>query len=65
MNAVAFNDFDTPSFRQLEIRAREHAVRIVQCPKGFSWCGKHDGAGYFETKPDALRDAFECGELGE
>jgi hypothetical protein len=60
-----FLNADIPSFRQLEVLAREHAVRVVQCPKGFSWCAKHDGRGYFPTKPEALRDAFECGELGE
>jgi hypothetical protein len=64
MNAVALQ-FDIPSFHALEERAREFAVRVVQCPKGFSWCGQRTGSGYFPTKPAALRDAFECGELGE
>ena len=56
---------DVPSLFELEARAREYVVRVTQCPKGFSWASKNDGAGYFPTRPQALRDAFECGELGE
>jgi hypothetical protein len=56
---------ETPSLYELEARAREYVVRITHCPKGFQWTSPKDGAGYFETRPAALRDAFECGELGE
>lgn len=56
---------ETPSLSELESRAREYVVRITYCPKGFQWTSPKDGAGYFETRPQALRDAFECGELGE
>jgi len=56
---------ETPTLFELEARAREYVVRVTQCPKGFQWASKNDGAGYFPTRPQALRDAFECGELGE
>jgi len=49
----------------LEARAREYVVRITRCPKGYQWASAKDGAGYFDSRQDALRDAFECGELGE
>ena len=56
---------EMPSLFELEARAREFVVRITRCPKGYQWASAKDGAGYFDTRPQALRDAFECGELGE
>lgn len=56
---------ETPSLFELEARAREFVVRITHCPKGYQWASTKSGAGYFDSRQDALRDAYECGELGE
>jgi hypothetical protein len=63
--AIAETAPTPPTLFDLEARAREYVVRITRCPKGYQWTSAKDGAGYFDSRQDALRDAFECGELGE
>jgi hypothetical protein len=65
MTIAAASLNETPSLYELEARAREYVVHISRSPKGFRWQSAHDDGGWFETRPQALRDAFECGELGE
>jgi hypothetical protein len=56
---------DVPSVRVLETRAKDYGLSVTRCSNGFSWATKKDGAGYFPTRPAALRAAFNEGVLGE
>jgi len=64
IGAAAWQD-DRPSVNQLERRAKERSLIIGRANGGWMWANKDAVGKAFATRVDALRDAWEQGELGE